>query len=334
MAHTQIIRGKSQIAIIEESTQDTLQVPTAASVIMANDDVSISVEGGPMDNNVIRGDFLRMARSPGAMSASISFSVPLKGSGTAGTAPEYDNALKACGMLVTNVGGTSDTYTATSTFDSAGGNPHTSYSIHLLNDGTRFSVIGAFGNVSMTAEVDSVPMLNFTFSGAYSPYTDDGLEDASAVYDVTVPQPFIGATMVMNFGGAHTLVGVTAISWDLGNVVALGKDASATYGYYGARITGRNITGSMTMEKRKQSDDSANIDVYDHAATALAGTIGTGVVGGTAGNKWAVSVLHATLGFPSEGDADGIMTWTVPFDVHADADEVEDTDIDLQIQFT
>jgi len=330
MAHTQILRGKSQISVIEEATQDTLQVPVASSVIMSNDDVTISVEGGPMDNNVIRGDFLRMARSPGAMSATISFSVPLKGSGTAGTAPEFDNALKACGMMVTNVGATSDTYTATSAFDSAGGNPHTSYSIHLLNDATRFSVIGAFGNVSMTAEVDSVPMLSFTFSGAYSPYTDDGLEDASAVYDATIPQPFIGATMASNFGGAYSPIGVTAFSWDLGNVIALGKDASATYGFYGARITGRNITGSMTFEKVLQ----ASADFYGHAAAATAGTLGTGVVGGTAGNKWAVSVLHATLGMPAEGDADGIMTWTCPFDVHADSDEVEDTDIDLQIQFT
>lgn len=314
MAQTQLLKGLSQISVIEETSQDTLLAPTAASIVLVSDDVTVGTEGGPLAYEALRGDYMRMARAGGPQFGTVSFSVPMTGGAAAGTAPGYGEALKACGMLGTNTAVTSEEYTPSSVFDGASGNPGPSYSVHWLNNGSRYSIIGAFGKVSMTAEIDSTPMLKFDFQGAYSPYANDALEDASAVYKASIAPAFLGTTVVMNFGGAYSVLGCTAIDWDMGSTLAMIKDSGAAYGYIGARIIGHKPSGTITLEKRLQ--DVANFDVQAIAAAGTVGTIATGTIGGTAGSKWAFDVRACTLGPPQEGDSDGIMQWTIPWEAH------------------
>jgi hypothetical protein len=314
MAQTQLLKGLSQIAVIEETSQDTLLAGAAADLVMVARDVSVTYEGGPVDNDVLRGDFMQMARSAGAVSGTITFSVPVMGSGAKGTAPLYGEALKACGLLATNTPDTSEEYTPTSVFSGDAGNPGPSYSVHWLNNGALNSIIGAFGNVSMSVEVGQVAMLTFTFQGAYSAYTDSALLAGAAVYDAVIPQTFMGSTVATNFGGAFAVIGCTAFSWDLGNTIALGRDSADTYGHYGARITGHKPTGSMTIEKPLQA--AATSDFFAHAVGGVVGTIATGDIGGTDGNKWAFDVRACTVGMPEEGDDNEIMQWTINWAAH------------------
>ena len=345
MAHTQILKGKTQIHIKAEASPYTYDAPDndGTGIIIVNDDVSITVDGGPMDNNVLRGDFLRMARSKGQHSITISFSVPLKGSAAAGTPPEWTEAARMCGCLIFDNGTTSTVVTPTSSFSGTAGSnlfPEESYSMTVLNDGTAHGMANGYGNMKLVAEVDSVPRLEFTMSGRYQAYADDGVEDASASYDAQIAQPFLGVSMTSNFGGAYTVVACSAISVDLGNVIAMGRDAAIhtggtqanATGNYGARITGHHVTGSVTMEKRLQA--TGNADFYGHAAAATVGSFLTGTVGATAGNKWVLSIPTCTVGFPTEGDNDGIMTWEIPFDAHVPVTIDEDTQASADFNLT
>ena len=86
------------------------------------------------------------------------FSVELAGSGTAGTAPAYGKALKACGLAETVASGTSVSLTTRSV------QAFSSVTIHYNIDGVRHKVTGCRGNVSITANVGEIPTLDFTFT--------------------------------------------------------------------------------------------------------------------------------------------------------------------------
>ena len=90
------------------------------------------------------------------------------GSGTAGTAPRYGSALKACGLSETVASGTSVTYEPISANFS-------SVTIHYNVDGVRHIVTGCRGNVALSAEVGAIPTLDFTFTGIYNAPTDTAL---------------------------------------------------------------------------------------------------------------------------------------------------------------
>jgi len=96
MAQAQIYWKKAQVAVIEETSQDTYLAPDAASVVLARD-VTLTFDGSNFDPQYVRADLLNMDETPGPIGISMNFKLPLKGSGAAGTAPEFGEILKAWG---------------------------------------------------------------------------------------------------------------------------------------------------------------------------------------------------------------------------------------------
>lgn len=88
----------------------------------------------------------------------ISFECEVKGSGTAGSAPEIGHLLRACGLSETIVGGTSVTYAPISTaFESA--------TIYYYQDGMLRKLHGCRGTVTLKAEVGGKMMASFEITG-------------------------------------------------------------------------------------------------------------------------------------------------------------------------
>ena len=336
MAQTQIYAGKAQVHMIPETAAgDTYIAPAGdGSGIFLAADVTMSYDSSNYSPNYVREDYLSHDEIPGPMSGSISFSVPLKGSGTAGTAPEFAVALLGCGMRQSLTAITSANYYPISLFDAATAagppattNPDQSYSVSILQNAVRHAIKGAFGNVSISANVDDIGMLNFTFTGAYVAFADDGLDVTPVSYDTTTPPAFRGATFV-----AHTYAakGVNTLSLDLGNKISIMKDANNAAGILGARIVGRKSTGSFDCELTL----AATNNYISRQRAGTSGSITTGAIGATAGNKWTLTVARSVLQPIAVSDRDGIAIQTVPFAVSSNYTDVEGTTPDITLSFT
>lgn len=331
MAQTQLYAKKAQITIAEEVTVDTYVAPDGAGTGMfLAEEVTVAWDSSNYEPNQAHGDFLQMDEVPGPCSGTMSFRVPIKGSGTAGTAPEYAEALKACGYEETVVPATSVTYTPLSTFDGAGGNPGQSYSVSLLLNGIRYAIKGSFGNAVISGNVTGGEpgFLDFAFQGAYVAVADDALE--SPTYQTTTAPSFLGATFAMNFGGAHTPKGINNFSLDTGNQITIGRDINESSGIYGARITGRRSFGSFDPEMQLVATE----DYHGTWRAGTSGTITTGAIGSTAGNIWTLSVARAVLRPISNSNREGIHALEIPFGVSSIATDVEGTNADVSLVYT
>ncbi len=330
MAQTQLYAKKSQLHIVAETTTDTFLAPAGAGANMVLvEGISYQRNSEQRSTNYHRPDFLSADEIPGATSATLTFSWPLRGSGVAGTAPQIGNALKACGMKETTVGGTSVTYAPISTFDGSGGNPASSYSLSWLMNGKRYAMKGAFGSFKLMGEVSGFARLDFSFQGAYVAAADDALE--SPTYQTALAQRFTGASFSTNFGGVYVPKGVRTFEMDLGNAIVIGQDINESSGIYGSRIVARRSFGMFDCEDVLAA--TKDWDAIREAGTA--GTLTTGTIGSTAGNRWRCNVNRATLR-PVEQDApiDNVARLRLSYAVSSAGTDVEGTNNDVELIFT
>ena len=120
--------------------------------------------------------------------------------------------------------------------------------------------------------------------GTFQAVVDDALE--APTYNSTVPPAFLGAAVAI--GGA-TPKGITAFNFDLGYVIRLGVDVINATGFYGARITSRQSTGSITFE----SELVATRDDWGLWTAGTVAVVATGPSGGPAGNEWRIHIARA-----------------------------------------
>ena len=128
------------------------------------------------------------AAKPGARNAVIEFDVELKGSGTAGTAPEFGDLIRACGFLETIVAGTSVTYTPAS--DSI-----PSLSLALYEDGIANKIWGARGTFKISLDQGKPGMVHFVFTGADFSVSDVALL-AGTSFQTTLPPVAVSPNLV------------------------------------------------------------------------------------------------------------------------------------------
>ena len=152
-----LLLRKRLIVIETESTYGTDPTPTGADAVLVRD-LSIT----PQSSDVVSRDLIRpyLGASQQLLAntrVECTFSVELAGSGTAGTAPQYGKALKACGLAETIVANTSVTYDPVSTgFESV--------TIHYNIDGVRHKMTGCRGSVAISANVGEIPTPDFSFT--------------------------------------------------------------------------------------------------------------------------------------------------------------------------
>lgn len=296
-----------------EVTYNTDPVPTAADNAILVENLAASNEGLRMSERPgvrpslgmlqhVFGDFLR----------TITFDVELKGSGTAGTAPELGVLLRGCGFDETVVAVTSVTYAPVSTGQE-------SLTLYYYQDGLLTKLTGARGTVSFNGDAGMQGKLSFTFTGHTSTPTDTALIDPTL--DSTTPPPFKGATFTIDsFAGV-----IGNLAFDMTNTLAMPPDVSASDGFGEIQITSRDPNGSFDPEMELVATEAFEANFRSGAAMALA----TGVIGSTAGNRWAISmpaVYYRDLG---QGDRDGIRIYETAF-----AAAESTTDDEVSIAFT
>lgn len=309
-----LLLRKRLILIEEESTYGTDPTPTGADAVLVRD-----LNIVPQQSDIVSRDLIRpyLGASEQLLAntrVECTFSVELAGSGTAGTAPRYGKALKACGFSETAAANTSVTYVPVSaSFDSV--------TIHYNVDGVRHKVTGARGTFSVSANVGEIPTLDFTMTGIYVA-PDDSAQPSVTYANQATPLIFKqGNTTGLNVMGLTTAK-LSTYSLDIGNEIVYRELVGGTGEVL---LTNRNVSGNVSIEAVALTTGSGAKDFF---ATALANTLGIieFTHGTTAGNIVKVDSARADISDVSYGDLDGIAMLEIPFTAipsSAGNDEVE-----------
>ena len=292
-----LLTRKRVILIETESSYGTDPTPAATDVVLVTD-LSIT----PQSSDVVNRDVVRpyLGSSEQLLAntrVECTFSVELAGSGTAGTAPRYGSALKATGLSETVSSGTSVTYAPVSSSFS-------SVTIHYNVDGVRHKVTGCRGSFTISAEVGSIPPIDFTFTGIYNAPTDTALPTVTYGNQAT---PLIfknGNTsgfQLLSYAGA-----LQSLTMDLGVSTVYRELVGGTKEVI---ITDRASNGSVTIE-------APTIAQKDYFTAALTdSTLGNLAFlhGTTAGNKVQLTSTKVDIGDVNYGEMDGVAMLEIPY---------------------
>jgi len=217
------------------------------------------------------------------------------GSGAAGTEPAYAPLLKACGLAVTTVSGTSNTYAPVSaSFGSC--------TIYCNIDGVRHKVTGCRGSFSISCELNQIPVISFSMTGIYSAPTDTTAP--TCTYNATKPLLFktgnTSAFSIFGYSGA-----LQSWNFDMNNETVVRQLVGGTQE---VMITDRKPSGSATVE-------AVALSAHNFFTDATGSSTGTNTFlhGDTGGNKITVSVPQTDLGQPTYEDSDGVQMLNLPF---------------------
>ena len=292
-----LLTRKRVILIEAESSYGSDPTPAATDVVLVTD-LSITPQSSDVVNRDVVRPYLGSSQQLLANTrVECTFSVEFAGSGTAGTAPRYGSALKACGLSETISSGTSVTYEPISSNFS-------SVTIHYNVDGVRHVVTGCRGNVSLSAEVGAIPTLDFTFTGIYNAPSDAALP--SVTYG-NQASPLIfknGNTtsfQLLSFAGA-----LQSLNFDIGNSIVYRELVGGTKEVL---ITDRAANGSVTLE-------APLTGTKDYFAAALTdSTLGNLTIthGTAAGNICRFSSTKVDIGDVTYGEMDGVTMLEIPY---------------------
>lgn len=282
-----------------ESSYGADPTPTTTDAILVRN-VNLSTEGLRMnDRAAVRAGLGSLQAIYGGQLRRITFECEVKGSGSAGTAPEIGPLIEACGFDETVVASTSVTYTPEN-------GTHESGTIYYYEGGRKLHILtGCRGTLTLRAEAGGLLLAAFEFVGHYTEAAD--AIQVTPSYDSTVPRAAVG--MAISLNGVTSIV-AKSWEWSLNNTIAMPPSVSAADGYGEIIITSRNITGNVVIES--ELDSVLDVDALLSSGTKFAFSSGT--LGSTAGNRVVVSTPASSTYVTDAqiGEADGLRLRTVP----------------------
>ena len=290
-----------------EFTYGTDPNPSAAIDAVLVENLSWANEGLRMnDRPSLRTNIGKLQQIFGGTMRTVTFDVEIKGSGTAGTAPEVGQLLQCCGFGETVVPATSVAYEPVST-------GHESCTIYHYVDGKLWIMTGCRGNVSINLETGMQGKMSFTFTGHIAGPTSVAIP--SPTLDATVPVAILNGTFSI---GAYPAV-VNALSFDMANAISAVPDMSASDGYGEVRITARDVNGSYDPEAVLPGVDNPWSELLAGSQLAL----DTGVIGSVAGNRYQIEAPVVVYRDMTPGDREGVRSYDIPFGCAEDSGDDE-----------
>lgn len=275
----------------KEVTYGTDAVPTAATDALQVSNCTIKpVDADLVDRQLVQSYLGLSQQIPVATRMSVQFEVEMVGSGTAGTAPGWGAAMKACGFAETVSAGVSVAYSPVSlSFDSA--------TIYYHQDGLKHVILGARGSVSMKMTPRGLPMFMFNFLGLYGGVTDLAVP-AATLTAFKIPVAVSNANT-----SAFTLQGFAGKMYDLSIDLANTLTYRNLVGGEDVQITDRAPVGSIEIE-------TPTVAGKDFWTAAKAGTLGALSIthGIVAGYKVKLDTPDLQLTNPEYADRDGVLS--------------------------
>lgn len=164
-----------------ETTYATDPTPTAAANWIAVQNIDINpVEMDTDDQATVSNKFGMDEKIVGAVWSTIAFDMPLRGSGAAGTAPNFDVILRSSGMAKVTSAGVSVTYSHVDSGDE-------SCTLYWYLDQVLQKMTGVRGSWSLKYNAKKQALLSFKGIGLRSAMTDSGGIPAPTI--PTLPRP-------------------------------------------------------------------------------------------------------------------------------------------------
>lgn len=304
---------KNEVVLAEiESTYNTDPSPLGTDAV-AFADVNWSNEGLRMvERPVVQQGLDMRQRLHGGQLKTLEFTCELKGSGAAGTAPEYGPLLRACGLGETIVASTSVTYAPVSS-------SLESCTIYYYEEGVRHILTGCRGTAEFMFEVGDVPKVRFRMTGHYTDPTDNAAPTPS--FDSTVPIAL--KNIPFTFGGDSLTI--TAFTLALQNTVAAVGSLSAVDGYGDVQITARDPGGSLNPETVLVATTPIIADFTGGQLNAVS----LGAIGATAGNIVDLDLPAAYYVDTAPSEREGIRAYDLSYNA-----AVSSGDDELSLAFT
>lgn len=176
------MKAKLQMMLAKiETTYATDPVPTAAANWIGVENIDLNpVEMDTDDQTTVSNRFGQDEKIVGAIWSTIAFDMPLRGSGTAGTAPNLDVILRSCGMAKVTTAGVSVTYSPIDTGDE-------SCTLYWYMDQVLQKMTGVRGSWELKYNAKKQALLGFKGIGLRTAMTDSGGIPAPTL--PTLPRP-------------------------------------------------------------------------------------------------------------------------------------------------
>ena len=292
-----MLTTKEAIALKIETTQGVEAAPDPSADAILVSELSYANEGLRMVERPLIKPTISTEQSIFAGTLKkLTFTAELKGSGTAGVAPEIGQALRCCGMSETI--GSSVVYQPVS-------EGHESCTIYYYQDGRLNKIVGAKGTATINAEAGGLGTIQFEFTGKDAGRVDQNFP--ALAYNATVPRPFI--EVPFSIGGYDAII--NSFSLAFGNTISTPGNVREADGYAQVEISKRDPNGSIDPEAQK-------ISVIDFETKFKNGELmdmTTGDVGKVAGNIWNVSA-KAGIRDISAGERDQRRTDDLTYGAH------------------
>ena len=245
-----------------EAVKGTDIVPAPASDAVRIVSGEIAVNNENIDRPIVKGTMGMLPHLIGKSSVQLTIEVEFRGSGAAGTAPDFGPLLRACGLDETISASVSVAYDPLT-------NAHESASIYFYQDGVLWKLLGAVGTVSLAYAMNSITKLTFVMSAPYLAPTD--VADPGGETYQTTPPIVASSADVISEGGA---IKVGSLEIDVANDV----QEHYTTGQHEFTVADRQPT-------MKLSKDSVSTIVDWTALLAGTDVAMSAIIDGGAGNK-------------------------------------------------
>lgn len=300
---------RTNIAVLLADAQSS--AGTAATLAAANHTVPVidnvgefTVESERQDRRLANGSYSRVKGHNTLRAARLRFSTELISAdsptdGTAGAAGILTDLFKACDMSEVLSPGVHVIFKPTVPTDEG-----TLLTLEWYSEKKKHQIFDAKGTWSLECVAGQIPRLNWEFLGRYVDPADSSFP-TGMVYPADVP-PVWNAAAVTYASYAPVL---SRFTLNLGNQLAMRRDATAAGGYRSAVIVDRQITGGIDPESVAAATNPWFADWSSSANRTL-----TIPVGGTADNKFLVTATISPTSI-AYGDKDGVRNHQFDFNV-------------------
>jgi len=298
------LEEKQLILAKVETTYGSDPTPTVSANALLTGKVNIEIVDASRERKVMLPYFGSLQKIPLGEGVKISFSVEVRGSGTATTPPRVAALLRAANLTET-IGASYVDYDPNSSTDGE------SCTIYFYQDGILWKVLGCMTeSIKLSAKANEIATLEFSLLGLWG--------GKASITDTSFPSPTYEATSIKPpiFNSAtftvHSYAGIISnFEVTIKNKIAKRLSANATNGILRYSIVGREVEGSIDPELVALS----SFNPFDLWEDGDAGTI-TATIGSSAGNKYVITLSDTVIAPPKLGGREGMATYALSFTAH------------------
>ena len=305
-----MLKTRAVILAEKEITYGTDPTPLPATNAILCEEPEIELLGKKTERNNTKSYFGTLAPVNIGEGLRISFTTEIKGSGTAGTAPEIGPLLEACGMTHTNTPATSDAYDPNSLLEDS----QVSVTIYFYRHNIAHKVTGCRGTWDLSGKAGEYGKIKFVFTGIYSGPVDENIP--AGTYQSTLPPALYSASFAID---AYAAI-IENFKVDYGNEIGKRVSANAATAVLSYFIRERAVKGEIDPEV----ETLATWNPWTLWSGSTRGAL-TCTFGSTAGNRCVVSGPKVMLDEVKYGERETLLTYVTPLIFTPDAgnDEVK-----------